>query len=77
MNNAIRKYLSSKDLDIVIVTKDAEALRDALVADQFSPIKYDAPKPELAEEDKVIGAYKLNIAPDRVRIVPVDDVFAK
>ncbi len=77
VNGAIRKYFTAKDLAVVIVTKDAPALRDQLVADQFSQIKYDAPKPELAEEDKVIGAYKLNIAPEKIRIVPVEDVFAK
>ncbi len=77
VSRAIRKYFTAKDLAVVIVTKDAQALRDQLVADQFSQIKYDAPKPELAEEDKTIGAYKLNIAPEKIRIVPVEDVFAK
>ncbi|MGZ8797395.1 MAG: M16 family metallopeptidase, partial [Thermoanaerobaculia bacterium] len=77
VNRAIRKYFSAKDLNVVIVTKDAEALRSQLTGDGFSQIKYDAPKPELADEDKVIGAYKLNIAPEKMRIVPVDEVFAK
>ena len=45
------------------------------MAGAFSEVKYDSPKPELADEDKVIGAYKLNIA--NIRITPVEDVFAK
>jgi len=77
VNRAIRKYLSAKNLHVVIITKDAEALRDRLVKDEFSSIQYDAPKPDLAEEDKTIGNYKLGIAADRIRIVPVDEVFAK
>ncbi len=77
VNRAIKKYLSAKNLQIVIVTKDAEGLRDQLVSDSFSSIKYDAPKPQLAEEDKIIGNYKLNIAPENVRIVPVDEVFGR
>ena len=77
VNRAIRKYFSAKDLNVVIVTKDAEGLRNQLTGDGFSQIKYDAPKPELADEDKVIGAYKLNIAPEKIRIVPVEEVFAK
>jgi hypothetical protein len=40
-------------------------------------VKYDSPKPELAEEDKVIGAIKLAIEPENVRITPVEDVFAE
>lgn len=76
VNAAIRKHLTGKDLSIVYVTKDAEALKQALVADAFSPIKYDGTKPQaLLDEDKVIGALKLNISPDRVKITPVDRVF--
>ena len=77
VNRAIRKYWSPKNLHVVIVTKDAEGLRDQLLKDEFSSIKYEAPKPQLAEEDKIIGAYKLNIKPENVRIVNVEDVFAK
>ncbi len=78
VNAAIKKHLSAKDLSVVIITKDAAGLRDQLVADAFSPIKYDADKPsELLEEDKVIGARKLNIKPEKVTITPVAQVFAK
>ena len=62
VNRAMRKHLSATDLAVVIITKDAEGLKQALVADGFSPIKYDAEKPaELLAEDKVIGARKLGI----------------
>jgi zinc protease len=77
VNKAIKKYLSAKNLQVVIVTKDAEGLRDTLLKDEASSIQYDAPKPQLAEEDKVIGSYKLNLQPSDITIVNVDDVFAK
>ncbi len=78
VNGAIRKHLSSRDLSVVIITKDAKGLKDKLVSDAFSPIKYDADKPkELLDEDKVVGALKLGIKPENVKITPVDDVFAK
>jgi zinc protease len=78
VNRALKKHLSATDLSVVIITKDANALRDALLADSFSPIKYDGEKPQsLLDEDKVIGARKLNLTPDRVKITPVDEVFAK
>jgi len=75
VNRAIKKHLSAKNLHAVIVTKDAEALRDQLLADGPSSIAYDAPKPELEAEDKNIGSYKLGIKPANIRIVNVDDVF--
>jgi zinc protease len=77
VNAAIKKYLSTKNMNVVIVTKDAEGLRDTLLKDEPSSLKYDSPKPELAEEDKTIGAYKLNIKPENLRIVNVEDVFTK
>ena len=77
VNAVIKKYLSTKNMNVVIVTKDAEALRETLLKDEPSSIAYNEPKPELAEEDKVIGNYKLNIKPENIRIVNVDDVFAK
>jgi len=77
VNKAIKKYLSAKNLSVVIITKDAEGLRDQLLKDEPSSIKYDAPKPQLAEEDKVIGSYKLNIKPENVKITNVEQVFAK
>jgi zinc protease len=77
VNKAIKKYLSAKNLHVVVITKDAAGLRDQLVKDEFSSIKYDAPKPELADEDKAIGNYKLTVSPEKVQIVPVDDIFAK
>jgi zinc protease len=78
VNRAIRKHLSPRDLSVVIITKDARGLADALVKDEFSAIKYDADKPaELLAEDKVIGARKLGIPAGAVRITPVEQVFAK
>jgi zinc protease len=78
VNAAIRKHLTAKNLAIVFITKDAEGLKQALVSDAFSPIAYDAEKPKaLLDEDKVIGAMKLNIAADKVWIAPIADVFAK
>ncbi len=78
VNAAIRKHLSAKDVYAVIITKDAAALRDALVADSFSPIKYDADKPaDLLAEDKIIGARRLGIAAERVRVTRVEEVFAR
>ena len=78
VNAAIRRHLSFQNLSFVIVTKDAKGLREQLLADGVSTIKYDADKPQaLLEEDKVIGARKLGLKPENVKIVPIDQVFAK
>jgi zinc protease len=78
VNRALKRHLSAKDLSVVIITKDAQGLRNALVADAFSTIKYDAQQPaDILAEDKVIGARKLGIPAEKVRITPVEEVFAK
>ena len=78
VNAAIRKHLSSKKLSVVVITKDAAGLKEKLVSDAFSPISYDAKKPQaLLDEDQQIGAMKLGIRPEAVRITPAAQVFAE
>ncbi len=78
VNRAIRTHLSAKDLSVVVVTKDAEGLRERLVSDAPSPMKYESERPKaLLEEDALIGSRKLGILPSNVRITPVEEVFAR
>ena len=78
VNAAVRKHLTSEHLSIVCVTRDAASLKQALVSDSFSPIRYDGEKPpELLAEDRVIGGLKLNVSEASVRITKVEDVFAR
>ncbi len=78
VNRAVRKHLSWKDLSFVFITKDAEGLKKQLLADGVSTVTYDAAKPkEILDEDKVIGARKLGLTPDRVTITKAETVFAK
>jgi zinc protease len=78
VNRAIARHLSADRLSIVVVTKDAAALKQALVSDASSSIKYDGEKPAaLLEEDKIVGALKLNVPADRVRVTPIGEVFAR
>jgi zinc protease len=77
-NAAIKRHLSASRLSVVIVTNDAAGLKQALASDAPSTIKYDGDKPKaLLDEDRVVGALKLNIAPDRITITPVAEVFAR
>ncbi len=77
VNRVVKKYVQTRDLQVVMITKDGKSLRDRLVSDQPSAVKYDAPKPELAAEDKLIGSLKLGLRAETVRIVPLEDVFAR
>ena len=76
VNNALRKHLKSDSMQVVMITKDAAGLREAIVSNKPSPITYNSPKPkEITDEDKVIEAYKINVKPEDVVIVPVEKVF--
>ncbi len=76
VNAAIRRHLKSDRMRIVVVTKNADALRDALVKNTPSPIKYNSPKPaEIMDEDKIIQDYKVNVKAEDVVVVPVARVF--
>ncbi|MBD0325939.1 MAG: insulinase family protein, partial [Pyrinomonadaceae bacterium] len=76
VNRAIRQHLKSDRMRIVMVTKDAEALRDAIATGRPSPITYNSPKPkEITDEDKIIEAYKINVRPEDIEIIPVERVF--
>jgi zinc protease len=76
VNAAIRRHLKSDRMRIVIVTKNANDLRDAIVQNAPSPIKYNSPKPkQIMDEDKIIEAYRINVKPEDVAISPVDRVF--
>ncbi|MEW7847414.1 pitrilysin family protein [Massilia aurea] len=78
VNAALKKHLSAHNLSVVIITRDAAALKAALVSDAFSAIKYDATKPQaLLDEDQQIGSMKLNIKPEAVTITPAAQVFAQ
>jgi len=78
VNAAIKRHLNAENMSIVIIAKDAQGLKQALVADAFSPIKYDGAKDKaLLDEDRLIGAMKLGIPASHVTVTPIADVFAK
>lgn len=76
VNKAIQRYLKSDQMRIVLVTANAEALRNRILKDDPSPIAYNSPKPkEITDEDKMIQAYKIRVKPADVVIVPAERVF--
>jgi zinc protease len=76
VNRAIRKHLSMDGLRIVVIAKNCEDLKKKLLANEPSPMTYNAPKPpEVLEEDKIVEKWKIDVRPESVKIVPVDQVF--
>jgi zinc protease len=77
VNKVVRDYLDAPGFRVVIVTRDAAALRDAILSGKPTPIVYDTqgtPENVLAE-DKQIAEFPLKDV--KVKIVPVEEVFEK
>jgi zinc protease len=78
VNAAIKKHWSSGEMHIAIVTKNAAAMKEALVKDSPSPITYATPKPaSVLKEDRSIIVYPMRVAAENVRILPVVGMFEK
>ncbi len=76
VNAAIKRHWHYGSMQIAIVTKDAQGLKDALVRDLPSPITYKNPKPQaVMDEDKAIEKFPVPLKPEDVTIVKVEDLF--
>lgn len=74
VNRVIRENLDMTNMQYVFITRDGEDLRERLLADQQSPMTYDADLPQdVLDEDKLID--NIPIGFDSVTIVPADEVF--
>ncbi len=76
VNAVIKKHLQAKNVKFAIITKEAEDLRQRLISNTPSPIRYDADKPEeILAEDKIIQSWPLDFQPEKVKIKEVEAVF--
>lgn len=75
VNRAIRKYLRTTNLDIAVITKDAEAFQRDLQAEASPLPKYESPKPQLQAEDEAISRFKLNVNPKQVTVQKLEGLF--
>ena len=77
VNEVIRAHISVDNLQAVVISANAAALRRELLSDVPATIQYDGEKTaELLEEDRIVGAYPLKLSAERIVITPVDRVFA-
>jgi zinc protease len=78
VNRVIKKHLTADNVKVIVVTNDAEGFAKTAVENGPSPITYPSPmSKEILDEDKQIQAYKLNLSPKKVEVIPVDQVFQK
>jgi len=76
VNGAIRKHLRATDLDVVMIAKDANAMKKAIESGAAATIQYVTPPPkDVLEEDKIVNGYAVDAA--SVAVVPVDTIFEK
>ena len=74
VNRAAREYLRADDFQAVIISDNALALRERLMKDQPSEVRYENPvTDEVRAADRAIRAIKL--APADVRILPIESTF--
>jgi zinc protease len=78
VNAAVKKYLSPENLVIAIATGKPEQIRQQLTSGAPTKPTYASPKPkEVLADDEEIASYPLGISAKSIRVVPVEDMFAK
>ncbi len=76
VNKVVAKYFNPRNMVIVMITPDAEKLKQDLINNSSSPIVYQTPKPEsVLSEDKEIMNFNLDIKPGNVKIVKLEELF--
>jgi len=76
VNAAMKRHWHYDNLKIAIVTGEAAQMRALLARGEPTPITYPTPKPAaILEEDRIIEAWPLNLAEERMTTVPVAETF--
>jgi len=76
VNKAIKIHLASNKMRVVMITKDAEGLKNQIVNNTPATISYSAPKPSaITDEDKIIFTYPIPVKAADVTVTPVSKVF--
>ncbi len=78
VNAAIKRHWQYENLQIAIVTGEAASMRALLASGEPTPITYPTPKPAaILEEDRIIEAWPLNLAEERMTTIPVAEAFER
>ena len=76
VNAAVRKHLQGDNYYLVIITADAAALKQKLIAGTATSITYAGERSEaLLAEDKTIAGFPIKVREGDIAIMPIDRVF--
>lgn len=78
VNAALRAHLHPERFTVVVVTPDAQAFKQAVLAEAASPKTYASPKPEaIVKEDAVLATWPLGFKAEQVKVLPAAELFAR
>lgn len=78
VNAAIRENLQAGNMYLVLVTADAEGMKQKLLSGAPTNITYAGTRPaEVLEEDKQIASFPIRVKAENITIIPIDQVFQK
>jgi zinc protease len=73
---AIRHHLQSGNLYLVLITADAEGMKETLLAGTPTSITYAGPQPdEVLAEDEEIASFPIPVTEEDITIIPIEEVF--
>ena len=76
VNQAIRRHLRASRLHIVAVAKNADSLKQQLLADTAPPMHYNSPKSAaILAEDEIIRQWSLGLRAEDIAVAPAAQVF--
>ena len=78
VNAAIDRHLQSEHMYLVLITADAEAMKQKLVSGVPTNITYAGERPaDVLAEDREIAAFPIPVKAENITIIPIDQVFQK
>ncbi len=76
VNAAIQQHLQYGNMYVVMITSDAEAMKQKLLSGVPTSITYAGPRPQaVLDEDQAIARFPIPVRASDITIVPIDRVF--
>lgn len=76
VNAAIRSHLQAGSLYLVLITADAQGMKEKLLRGTPTGITYSGPQPaEVLAEDEEIARHPIPVSEDDITIIPIEEIF--